>query len=449
MREWDAVSVLGGDEVNGRGRGLAEGCLRLHRRDDSRAVTSTTKSNKATATTCADIEIFAGAGGMTLGLQKAGFQFSHVFEIDPHTCETLEHNHSSKGGLLRGEVREEDVSKLNWDEFKAPIRLLAGGAPCQPFSLAGRHLADKDDRNLFPEVLRAVRSLRPRAVMLENVQGLARPSFRPYLEYILRQLGWPSVAPKKEEEWQKHDERICQHKEATTDECEYHVSWALLEAADYGVPQNRRRVFIIATRTDVTGKFDFPLASHKKETLMRTQLNGEYWKSRGLKPPKSGLNCAAALDLDDFAAFDAWKTVRDALSDLPSPASSELKSNNNHWLIPGARIYRGHLGSRLDWPSKTIKAGVHGVPGGENIVLLDDGTHRYFTLRETARLQGFPDDFVFCGARLHITRQIGNAVPVILAEAIGRKLSQQIVETAGKKKPDGQNARDDGDATHE
>ena len=407
------------------------------------------KFKKATATSCADIEIFAGTGGLTLGLQKAGFQFSHLFEIEHHTCETLRNNHSSKGGLLHGEVREEDVSELNWDEFTVPIRLLAGGAPCQPFSLAGRHLADKDDRNMFPEVLRAVRSLRPQAVMLENVQGLARPSFRPYLDYILRQLEWPSVASKKEEEWQKHYARISQHQEATTDECEYHVNWALLEAADYGIAQNRRRVFIVATRNDISGKFDFPLASHKKEALIRTQANGEYWKSRRLKPPKNGPNGTDALYLNDFVALDAWKTVRDAISDLPSPAASESQSDNNHWVIPGARIYRGHSGSRLDWPAKTIKAGVHGVPGGENIVLLDAGTHRYFTLRETARLQGFPDDFVFCGARLHITRQIGNAVPVDLAETIGRTLFRQIARCTKQKIPVGQNASDSGDATHE
>ena len=374
---------------------------------------------------------------MTLGLQKVGFQFSHLFEIDPYTCETLEYNRSSKGGLLLGEVHKEDVSKLNWDEFNGPIRLLAGGAPCQPFSLAGRHLADKDDRNMFPEVLRAVRSLRPQAIMLENVQGLARPAFRPYLEYILRQLEWPSLVPNKEEEWQKHDERISKHQVVTTDDREYHVNWALMEAADYGVAQNRRRVLIIATRTDITGKFDFPQGSHKKEALLLKQTNDEYWKSRRLKRPKNGLISTAALDLDVFAKFDAWRTVRDAISDLPSPAASESKSNDNHWLIPGARLYRGHSGSRLDWPSKTIKAGVHGVPGGENIVLLDDGTHRYFTLRETARLQGFPDDFVFCGARLHITRQIGNAVPVDLAEAIGRKLFQQITGFTYKKTPVG------------
>ena len=386
---------------------------------------------------------------MTLGLQNAGFHFTHVFEIDPPTCKTLENNRSTKGGSLHGEVCQEDVSLLNWNEYKAPIRLLAGGAPCQPFSLAGRHLADSDDRNMFPEVLRAVRSLRPNAIMLENVQGLARPSFRPYLDYIFRQLECPSVAPRKEEEWQEHNARIYQHQRARTDRREYHVSWSLLEAADYGVPQNRRRVFVVATRADITGKFHFPLATHKKEALVRIQTNGQYWQSRRLRPAKSIPDRRAPTDFDGAAAFNAWKTVRDAISDLPSPAASESASNNNHWPIPGAKLYPGHSGSRLDWPSKTIKAGVHGVPGGENVVLLDDGTHRYFTLRETARLQGFPDDFVFCGARIHVTRQIGNAVPAGLAEAIGRELFRQITRSTCKASCVSQDATDNGGDTHE
>ena len=393
--------------------------------------------NKKTkkAAKAVDLEIFAGAGGMTLGLQRAGFQFSHVFEIDKHTCTTLENNHIAKGGMLHGEVHQEDVAKLNWSDFSGPVRLLAGGAPCQPFSLAGRHLADKDDRNMFPEVLRAVRAVQPQAIMLENVQGLARPSFRPYLEYILRQLKWPSIAPKKDEEWQDHDRRISQHQTSVNDEPEYYVNWELLEAADYGVPQNRRRVFIVATRANIFQEFEFPPASHKKESLIRIQRNGEYWKSRGIKQPKKGINGVEVLDLDGFKKFKAWETVRDAIADLPQPAGSEAASDDNHWLISGARVYRGHTGSRLDWPSKTIKAGVHGVPGGENIVLVDDGSHRYFTLRETARLQGFPDDFIFYGARLHVTRQIGNAVPVDLAEAVGRKLFRQISESFRNEQP--------------
>ena len=372
---------------------------------------------------------------MTLGLQRAGFRFSHVFEIDEHTCTTLENNHVAKGGLLHGEVHREDVAKLDWSDFSEPVRLLAGGAPCQPFSLAGRHLADKDDRNMFPEVLRAVRALQPQAIVLENVQGLARPSFRPYLEYIQRQLQWPSIAPKKDEEWQDHDQRISQHQASASSNPEYHVNWELLEAADYGVPQNRRRVFIVSTRADAFEKFKFPPASHKREALIRIQDSGEYWKSRGIKRPKKGVNGVETLDLDDFRKFKAWETVRDAIADLSKPANSESASDDNHWLIPGARIYRGHTGSRLDWPSKTIKAGVHGVPGGENIVLMDDGSHRYFTLRETARIQGFPDKFIFHGARLHVTRQIGNAVPVGLAEAIGRNLFKQISKSSYNQQP--------------
>ena len=203
--------------------------------------TSTDGGGSANGTPYADIEIFAGAGGMTIGLETAGFRFTHVFEIDPYTCQTLEANRSA--GLLRGEVCQQDVSKVDWDGFHVPIRLLAGGAPCQPFSLAGRHLADTDERNMFPQVLRAVRCLRPQALLLENVQGLARPSFRPYLDYIVRQLEWPSVAPNHDEEWQDHNQRIIQHDKATADEPEYLVDWASLEAADYGVAQKRKRVF--------------------------------------------------------------------------------------------------------------------------------------------------------------------------------------------------------------
>lgn len=398
-------------------------------------IVPTNRNSKKTVQTnkAVDIEIFAGAGGMTLGLQRAGFRFSHLFELDSHTCTTLENNHITKGGVLHGEIHREDVTKLDWSNYSKPVRLLASGAPCQPFSLAGRHLADKDDRNMFPEVLRAMRALQPRAVLLENVQGLARQPFRPYLEYILRQLKWPSVGPKKNEVWQDHNRRICQHQTRAKDEPEYHVNWDLLEAADYGVPQNRRRVFIVATRADIFEKFEFPVATHKKESLMRIQNTGEYWKIRGIKSPqKNGVDVS---HLENFINFKAWETVRDAITDLPKAAKKDVDSDNNHWLIPGARIYRGHSGSGLDWPSKTIKAGVHGVPGGENIVLMDDGNHRYFTLRETARLQGFPDKFVFYGARLHVTRQIGNAVPVGLAEALGRKLFRQISSSKDKKPP--------------
>lgn len=374
-----------------------------------------------------DIEVFAGAGGMTLGVQRAGFRFAHVYEIDKHTCATLKNNHVSNGGMLEGEVHHADVAEVSWSEFAGSVRLLAGGAPCQPFSLGGRHRGDEDDRNMFPDVLRVVRTLRPQAVLLENVQGLARPSFRPYFEYVLRQLRWPELEARAGDDWWDHNQRIQQH-EANSAASTYQVSWSVLEAADYGVPQNRRRVFIVAIRSDLRCNFCFPVPTHSKTQLLREQGNGQYWSRHGLCETKSKTRLTPGSveeDLDGTQPM-AWKTVRDAIADLPLPAQSASETANNHWLIPGARLYRGHSGSALDWPSKTIKAGVHGVPGGENVLIEDDGGHRYFTLRETARLQGFPDSFVFCGARLHITRQIGNAVPVGLAESIGRQLHETV-----------------------
>jgi DNA (cytosine-5)-methyltransferase 1 len=114
----------------------------------------------------------------------------------------------------------------------------------------------------------------------------------------------------------------------------------------------------------------------------------------------------------------AWRTVRDALAGLPEPAPRADGRFPDHVLMPGARPYPGHTGSPLDRPAKTLKAGDHGVPGGENMLVRPDGSVRYFTVREAARLQTFPDDFVFSGAWSESMRQIGNAVPVALARAV-------------------------------
>ena len=115
-----------------------------------------------------------------------------------------------------------------------------------------------------------------------------------------------------------------------------------------------------------------------------------------------------------------WVTVRDALSDLPDPETNPEGAAKiaDHRFQPGARSYPGHTGSPLDEPSKTLKAGVHGVPGGENMLRRLDGSIRYFTVRESARLQCFPDEFVFHGSWTETMRQLGNAVPVRLAEEV-------------------------------
>jgi len=129
-----------------------------------------------------DIELFAGSGGMTLGLAREGLSPDHLFELDKHCCETLKHNAKGANPSVTGEVHPEDVSLVDWSRIQKPVRLLSGGPPCQPFSMGGKHLAERDGRNQFPAALRAIRELLPSVVLLENVPGLARESFRPYLD---------------------------------------------------------------------------------------------------------------------------------------------------------------------------------------------------------------------------------------------------------------------------
>lgn len=362
-----------------------------------------------------DVDLFGGAGGLALGLRSAGFSPIFVYEKDKQACETLRYN-SGPGGTLPVTVFEGDVRDVGWDNLRRRVRLVAAGAPCQPFSLGGKHRAQRDERNLFPEVLRAVRGVEPMAVVIENVRGILRDDFRPFFEYILRQLEFPSLACRREEIWQDHDRRIRRHQCSSGYLPEYQVSWRLLEAADFGIPQLRKRVFIVATRADLP-LYKFPLPTHSRGALDREQLDGTYWERHGIKGPSVKGRRTGEARLNGTAA---WLTVRDAFFGLPAP--SEEGSALNHWLIRGARAYAGHGGSRLDWPSKTIKAGVHGVPGGENSVTLDDGTFRYYTLREAARIQTFPDGHHFTGARIHVTRHLGNAVPCLLAAKVASPL---------------------------
>lgn len=373
-----------------------------------------------------DIELFAGGGGLACGLSSAGFKRSRCYEIDASSCATLRRNSAGRWPTIEGEVLQVDVASVDWPSQYRATRLLAAGAPCQPFSLGGRHRASNDRRNLFPVVFDAVRGLRPKAILIENVRGLLRPGFRPYFDYLIAQLAWPDLAPGVGENWRKHASRLRKHARCTHRSPTYRVSYSCLNAADFGVPQIRHRVFIVATAFDI-GAFEFPLPSHSIEPLLQQLASGAYFDRRGIRRRRV-LNTAASEQFETCRGLKPWVTVRDAISGLPDPSSDESGAWRNHWLVPGARVYARHQGSSLDWPSKTIKAGVHGVPGGENIVCLDDGSYRYYTLRECARLQTFPDSHLFLGSRTAITRQIGNAVPPLLAQAVALKLAEQLEE---------------------
>lgn len=366
-----------------------------------------------------DINLCAGAGGLALGLAQAGFAPSEFYDKDRGSCETLRHNLCESPNVLSGNVSEGDLSEIEWIPSRHRVRLLAAGAPCQPFSRGGAHRGHEDERNLFPTILKAVRLLRPRAVLIENVRGLNRETHYPYLQYIINQLRYLDLEPKQDETWNDHALRLLQHSGDRSARPTYRVAWSVFNAADFGVAQFRHRLFIVATEVDFP-EYKFPAPTHSKKKLQFEQATGIYWERQGLPAPDR--DAGSLPELAEEEALSPWVTVREAIGDLPQPAPEENDDCNNHWTIPGAQAYPGHTGSPLDQPSKTLKAGVHGVPGGENMMVLDDGSVQYYTLREMARIQSFPDAHYFVGSRSNVIRQIGNAVPCALALRVAEPL---------------------------
>ena len=381
------------------------------------------------------VELFAGAGGLAMGMSNAGFQHAAVVEWDHDACETFrenqrQHLHSvEEWPLFEGDVRGFDYGALH------DIMVVSGGPPCQPFSLGGKHRAYNDKRDMFPEAVRAVRELRPRAFIFENVKGLMRESFADYFEYVLLQLTHPGFERRKGETWREHRKRLEEYHTSRRTRAEYNVVFRLLNAANFGVPQRRERVFMVGFRSDLGVEWSFPEGGYSEDALLRSKwATGEYWDrhrvSKRERPEISNRIAARVERLRGDYLFDAskrpWLTVRDAIGDLPDPVKKPRSGILNHVFNPGARSYKGHTGSPLDEPAKTLKAGDHGVPGGENMLARVDGSVRYFTVREAARLQTFPDDYLFRGAWTEAMRQLGNAVPVRLAETVARSVVQTL-----------------------
>lgn len=371
------------------------------------------------------VELFAGAGGLGLGVARAGFKPAAVIEWDRWACETLAEN-------KRWPIHRSDVRAFDYDGL-GEIQLVSGGPPCQPFSMGGKHNAFLDRRDMFPEAIRAVRALRPKAFVFENVKGLTRATFANYLEYIRLQLRHPELTAKPDEPWLDHLARLERHETGGVhDGLHYNVILRLLNAANHGVPQKRERVFIVGFRSDLGTEWNFPAETHSSEALAWAQgASGDYWdrhevarKHRPAPTPARGERPSAL----------PWLTVRDALAGLPDPEKYPklAAAIPDHRHIPGARSYPGHTGSPLDLPAKTLKAGVHGVPGGENMLRRPDGSIRYFTVRESARLQTFPDDFLFHGSWGETMRQLGNAVPVRLAEVVARSVRAQLDQATAR-----------------
>ncbi|HKR69090.1 MAG TPA: DNA cytosine methyltransferase [Streptosporangiaceae bacterium] len=311
----------------------------------------TSGSVNSSEMTC--VEICAGAGGQALGLEQAGFAHRAVVEIDPNACETLRINRGTRWKIIEGDVA--DVDGL---EFRG-ADLLAGGVPCPPFSVAGHQLGAADERDLFPEALRLAAEIGPRAVLLENVRGLATGRFDGYRAQVaerLLNLG-------------------------------YRTWWRLIQASDHGVPQLRPRLVLVAIRQPWAASFRWPAPS-------------------GINPPTVGQS------LSDLMAADGWSGA---------PGWAARASGIAPTIVGGSRKHGGpDLGptrARAAWRQLGVDGlGIADAAPSESFPA--EASPR-LTIRMVARLQGFPDTWQFAGRKTAAYRQVGNAFPPPVARAVG------------------------------
>lgn len=373
------------------------------------------------------LEIFSGAGGLAKGVEIAGAKHKALIEYNLYACDTLRANYCSDI------VYQEDVRNVDFQQFMN-IDFIAGGPPCQPFSLGGKAKGYNDHRDMFPYAISAIRQLAPKAFVFENVKGLSRKSFADYLNYIILQLSYPEIC-KNNKDWKAHLSNLEKiHTQGNFNGLQYNVICRLVNAADYGVPQKRERIIIVGIRSDLNIGWFFPEETHSEDALLWTKyVTGDYWDRHGLL--QGGTNTQINKDqqnrlLGKYGLFSPtlqpWQTIRDACSDLPDPQSIS-DFHPEHYYHAGAKSYPGHTGSDIDQPSKAIKAGDHGVPGGENMLRYPNGYLRYLTILEAKRIQTFPDDYAICGSWTEAMRQLGNAVPVKLGHSIVQSLLSQLI----------------------
>ncbi len=301
------------------------------------------------------LEICAGAGGQALGLEFAGFDHVGLVEIEPPACETLRLNRP------HWNVVEGDLRNFSGRDYTG-IDLLAGGVPCPPFSKAGKQLGQDDERDLFPEAIRLVNEIRPKAVMLENVRGMLDTVFDDYRRNIIQSLS----------------------------QLGYRAEWRLLNASDFGVPQLRPRVIFVAIRNDLAMDFQWP-QPHNTPAL------------------------TVGETLYDLMAERGWKIAhrwREWANDIAPTVVGGSKKHGGPDLGP-TRAKRA-------WASIGVDGlGIADMAPDENFIGLPRLTNRM-----VARIQGFPDDWQFSGRKTAQYRQIGNAFPPPVAQAVGLKIAE-------------------------
>ena len=324
-------------------------CHQLDRNEGGREAPETLRS----------IELFVGAGGLGMGIEQAGFQHELVVDWDRHACDTIRENQAASHPAVAGwPLRQCDVRDLDFRSLGPGVDLVSGGPPCQPFSLGGKHHGPLDQRDMFPEAIRAVRELSPKAFIFENVRGLWRPAFSRYLEYIRDHLTFPELTTRADESWLDHASRLRQHCNVVSngryEGLAYRTSLCIVNAADFGVPQKRERMIMVGFRADLNIHWSFPKPTHSPDALLWDKwISGAYWDRHGIaknvRPaiPNNGLRRVDRLRGFDFPPpLEPWRTVRDAIAELPDPefdpiASQRVCSTTNSTpelgLIPGIR----------------------------------------------------------------------------------------------------------------
>lgn len=304
------------------------------------------------------LELCAGGGGQALGLERSGFECAAAAEIDHHCCETLRLNRPD------WKVLETDIRDLNGEDYQG-IDLVAGGVPCPPFSVAGKQLGREDERDLFPDALRIIRNARPRAVMLENVQGFSTGKFAEYRDWIRGQL----------------------------ENMGFNFSCRLLNASHFGVAQLRPRFLMVALREEYAARFRWP----------------------DERPPVS----TVGETLADLMAENGW----------PGALAWRNRANKiAPTIVGGSKKHGGpDLGptrAKRQWRELSVDGiGIANEAPGPDFPI---ESFPRLTTRMVARLQGFPDDWRFFGKKTAAYRQVGNAFPPPVAAAVSGSIIRAL-----------------------
>ncbi|MET9829846.1 DNA (cytosine-5-)-methyltransferase [Streptomyces sp. NPDC006385] len=373
------------------------------------------------------IEICAGAGGQAVGLHEAGFNHLALVEWDGHAVATLKANISGWPGWNK--KRADALEPMDVKRFldskvfadlglnEGDLDLLAGGVPCPPFSLAGKRLGEDDERDLFPAALEIIEALKPKAVMIENVRGILEPPevFIDYRRRILDDLrNYGYAVPDIEDHWLPEKQDI-----------EMRSVWRRLDASDFGVPQLRPRAILVAIRRDILEKngVDFVWPSYLKgggATVMQLDESMKlrcmpFWdKNKEGKPAAPGERTGEQI-------YNTWRgKVREAMQAGKGVAPTLVGGSKKHG---GADL--GPTRAKRAWEDLGVNAmGVANDPekcDPKRDLFRDLGP--MLTVDQAAIIQGFPAKWKFQGQKTAQYRQVGNAFPPPVAEAVGRAIA--------------------------